>query len=94
MMMTRYVQMADVPSRVHHILRRRYAMHNQADRKVRRSISTLLSALDMLPSFQRVDLPASLGGVELGIGGVETVRAHYTNYILGIFYNTTALYTL
>lgn len=75
MTMTRDVKMADVPGGVRDVVRRRNAMHDQVDRKVTRSISTLLSPLDLFPSFRRTDYPASNGEAEPGSAGVETFCA-------------------
>lgn len=88
----KYVNMPYAPGRVRETLRRRYAILDKADRKLKRSLSTLLVAVNLVFSFRRADLPASRRAAEPRSAGVETFVAQYTNYALGILNNNIVFY--
>lgn len=71
--------MADVPTRLRDVIPRRYVMHEQAGRKVNRTLSRLLSAVDLLLSDRRTEMPESGGVAEQEIISVDAFCAWYTN---------------
>lgn len=71
MIMARDVTIPEVPARVRVVVCRRYVMYGQTNMNVTRSLMTLLSVVDLFPTAEISQAPASREVAAYGSAGVE-----------------------